>query len=71
MEHQLREYFLDINKALCSLIVTDREGKEVDPEEGMRKWINRIREMRDVSGCMFLCGIFRRISINTMRAPTG
>jgi D-sedoheptulose 7-phosphate isomerase len=56
MEHQLREYFLDINKALCSLIVTDREGKEVDPEEGMRKWINRIREMRDVSGCMFLCG---------------
>lgn len=56
MGHQMREYFLDINAALCSLIVTNEIGKELDQEDGMRQWVDRIRKTRAISGCMFLCG---------------
>lgn len=56
MEQELLGYFSDIHMALCSLIVTDEEGKELTQEEGMRRWIGRIKEVRKASGCIFLCG---------------
>ena len=56
MGQQLREYFSDIHSALCSLIVTDGVGKEMAQDEGMRKWIERIKKVREASGCIFLCG---------------
>lgn len=56
MEHQLQQYFSDINGGLNSLIVTDGEGKCIDNEDGMLQWIEKIKLMRDTSRCMFLCG---------------
>lgn len=56
MEHQWQQYFSDIKEALCALLVTDKAGKELEAEEGIRRWIEQIKEMREASGCLFLCG---------------
>lgn len=56
MRHQLQEYFTDINNALNAMIVTDGKGRQIDSEEGMQQWVDKLKTLREMSGCLFLCG---------------
>lgn len=56
MRHQLKDYFTDIYEALNAMIVTDGKGGQIDSEEGMQQWVDKLKMLREMSGCLFLCG---------------
>lgn len=57
INHYFEEYTKDIYKGSQKMIVTDKDGKVLDADEGYKIWANQARKLQqETGGLLFFCG---------------